>query len=116
MEDYIHLTEKYEAILKEKITELHKICLSEWEVYNTSVGIEDRAIDVAEEILNNIIVKDRAFHYYSSERPRAVEVECYPNVVRVKVKLYYSFDIIAYIDAMIQDDGELRVAYDVWRE
>jgi len=117
MEEYVKLREKFNERAKEIIGEIYEICHMTWEIDFNEAGYywHDKVIDLTENLMYNIFLQDMGIHWYSLERPRAIRLECYPRVKGFRVWLYYPYDIIAYGDFMVEDNGELRIVFDVFR-
>ena len=107
MGDYPKLVEKWDKHTVELIKDLYSICRQEWEIDSNEMGYyhQDTAVDIAEEILYNVIHPDYTLHWYSSERPKAIRIECDPDHPVVKVWLYYPYNITVFLDCGIENDS-----------
>jgi hypothetical protein len=99
---------------KEIANEVYATCLSEWIIDSDSgYSRSDKVIDLLEELIYNIDHKDTLIHFYSSDRARAVGIECDKVEKRFRAWLYYH-TIIAYINVDLRGQSP-TVNLDLWR-
>jgi len=115
MENYNQFKEKMVAQAIPKIIDLYKLCMKEWDLDTYGIGIQDKTIDIAEELLLNVFYSDQAKHWHSLERPRAILVDCNPNATEVKVWLYYAYGWVAHGHFAVRGENDIYAFTDVYR-
>ena len=106
MVEYDKLYKDWNQRTIEIIKELYAMCLEKWEMeWNLAhYYVQDKAIDLIEELMYNALTQDYALHWWSNERPRAIQLECNPTNTSVKAWLYYPFGKTLFVEALIEGE------------
>jgi hypothetical protein len=97
------LSERLDKRAEEIVKEVYTLCLREWEFHEDRFNYQDKIVDILEELIYNVNRGDYIMHWYSYERPRALQIKCDKELVEFTAWLYYpGIHMIVKIEADIK--------------